>query len=531
MTILIVDDQITVLKGILIGVHFHELGIENVLTAISSNEAKEIISHHKIDILLSDVEMPGENGLQLMEWVQENYSDIIRIMLTSHADFFYAKESIKLGCFDYIVQPAPYAEIEQILSKAIAKYTLDQEREQYYKEGIFYSTHKSELSDRTVLNLFSHNPGNRQQSIKVLNQMDYPICADSIIQLIVIDIYPFEKSTDPAFWDLSIRKHILDSLSACGFCIPVYSLLTMNPYKQFVILLFCNDPTLECDHPLFERLYQEIISRICPEISCYIGAKSILPEIRNEIHLVDTYLKNNVTKKAGLYFTTESKHAERFLSIAENLSRWKHLIDSEEFVLLQESILSYIDFIADKNRPNLKTLGDLHQQLTQLFFIYAYQHSIDVTDLFTAEYSYNEYMDGFKNTKALRDSVLFIIPTIAAFSGQKSKKTDVQMAKDYILNNLSQNISVKDVADYVHLSPEYFTKLFKKETGQNIKNYILQVKVDIAKDLLANPSIPISMVALDLGYSNFSHFTQMFKRFENVTPTEYRKNLTGNTDT
>lgn len=87
---------------------------------------------------------------------------------------------------------------------------------------------------------------------------------------------------------------------------------------------------------------------------------------------------------------------------------------------------------------------------------------------------------------------------------------------------------MKDVADYVHLSPEYFTKMFKKEVGQNIKNYILQVKVDVAKDLLGNPNIPISKIALDLGYSNFSHFTQMFKKFESITPTDYRKNLLDN---
>lgn len=110
---------------------------------------------------------------------------------------------------------------------------------------------------------------------------------------------------------------------------------------------------------------------------------------------------------------------------------------------------------------------------------------------------------------------------------RKTVKDAVQLAKEYIANNISQNLSVKDVADYVHLSPEYFTKLFKKEVGQNIKNYILQVKVDVAKDLLGNPNIPISIVALDLGYSNFSHFTQMFKKFEGITPTDYRKNLLG----
>ena len=147
--------------------------------------------------------------------------------------------------------------------------------------------------------------------------------------------------------------------------------------------------------------------------------------------------------------------------------------------------------------------------------------------LFTEDYRYNDYMDGFKDIPSIRTSVEFIIPAIAAFSSKRENQDDVQRARDYILSNITQNISVKDVADYVHLSPEYFTKLFKKETGQNIKNYILQVKVDVAKDLLGNPAIPVSMVALELGYNNFSHFTQMFKKFENVTPSEYRKNLLG----
>ena len=134
-------------------------------------------------------------------------------------------------------------------------------------------------------------------------------------------------------------------------------------------------------------------------------------------------------------------------------------------------------------------------------------------------------MDGFKDIPSIRTSVKFIISAIADRSSSLENLNDVQRAKDYILNNIAQNLSVKDVADYVHLSPEYFTRLFKKETGQNIKNYILQVKVDVARDLLGNPNIPVSMIALELGYNNFSHFTQIFKKFENVTPTEYRKNL------
>ena len=102
----------------------------------------------------------------------------------------------------------------------------------------------------------------------------------------------------------------------------------------------------------------------------------------------------------------------------------------------------------------------------------------------------------------------------------------MEKAKAYISENYSQLLSVKEVAEHVHLNPEYFTRLFKKETGKNIKNYIVDCKMTLAKDLLATSNLPVSMVALEVGYTNFSHFTQIFKKIENMTPSEYRLRVT-----
>ena len=90
MTVLIIDDQLSVLSGIRNGVRFDTLGIENIRTASSAAQAREIISNENIDIILSDIEMPGEDGLSLNEWVADKYPSIIRILLTSHAEFSYA---------------------------------------------------------------------------------------------------------------------------------------------------------------------------------------------------------------------------------------------------------------------------------------------------------------------------------------------------------------------------------------------------------------------------------------------------------
>jgi YesN/AraC family two-component response regulator len=288
--------------------------------------------------------------------------------------------------------------------------------------------------------------------------------------------------------------------------------------------LFCNDNSLDAIAPdAFQSFYQNLCKEIGPELSCYATPINQLANIRDTIYVGHQLLTNNVTKKPGMYFTEKDVLNTGSTNISENIARWTKLLENNQFSLLEENIFSYLNFNISINRLNLESLCEFHQQLTKIFFIYSYQQNIDIMGLFTDEYNYNEYMNSFKDVKSLKKGISFIVNAIAIASSADDSKDDVQRAKEYILANISNDISVKDVADYVHLSPEYFSKLFKKETGENVKNYILRIKVDAAKDLLENPNIPVSMVASELGYSNFSHFTQMFKKHENVTPSEYRK--------
>ena len=167
-------------------------------------------------------------------------------------------------------------------------------------------------------------------------------------------------------------------------------------------------------------------------------------------------------------------------------------------------------------------LCDLHQQLTQLFFRHFYEKGVNIMTLFTDDYSYQDCMGSFSSIEEFERAVQFLL---SATDTEKSVSRDsdyVEKAKTYIAENNSQILTVRDVSDYVHLNPEYFTRLFKKETGLNIKNYIIDCKIASAKDMLLHTSLPVSMIALELGYSNFSHFTQMFRKAEGITPSEYR---------
>jgi len=99
----------------------------------------------------------------------------------------------------------------------------------------------------------------------------------------------------------------------------------------------------------------------------------------------------------------------------------------------------------------------------------------------------------------------------------------VEQAKLYIRQHLSDMISREDVANHVYLNPDYLTRVFKRETGMSISDYLLEQRLEVAAELLAGTELPVSVVAVRIGYANFSHFSRMFKKCKGMNPLEYRQ--------
>ena len=95
--------------------------------------------------------------------------------------------------------------------------------------------------------------------------------------------------------------------------------------------------------------------------------------------------------------------------------------------------------------------------------------------------------------------------------------------KEYIHYNLDKDIKREDVASSVFMNPSYVSRMFKKAEGISLKDYIVQEKMAFARTLLQSSALPVSLVALKAGYSNFSHFSQVYKKMYGVSPTEERK--------
>ncbi len=135
MKLLLVNDAIITVETMKMDIPWEQYGIDEVFTAYCAEEAKTCIQKNPIDLMLCDIEMPGENGIAVLRWVRENNKEIECIFLTCHASFEYAKEAIQLGCQDYLLIPAMYEDIGAAVLKVVNRIKEKQESVRYQDYG------------------------------------------------------------------------------------------------------------------------------------------------------------------------------------------------------------------------------------------------------------------------------------------------------------------------------------------------------------------------------------------------------------
>ena len=143
--LLVVDDELYAVKGITQGIDWSQMDISEVFEAFNAEEAKERFALSAVDIVICDIEMPSSNGLELLEWIKENYPQTETIFVTGHADFSYARRAIHLGSFDYLLKPVDYEELKAVVSRVLQKLNNDRT---YKKYSSLFESHKPLMEER-----------------------------------------------------------------------------------------------------------------------------------------------------------------------------------------------------------------------------------------------------------------------------------------------------------------------------------------------------------------------------------------------
>ena len=148
----------------------------------------------------------------------------------------------------------------------------------------------------------------------------------------------------------------------------------------------------------------------------------------------------------------------------------------------------------------------------------------------------NLYRDLEKNDtlQEIKTWIYEVLPKMENFIKEKKESKAYHLVESvlkYIQNNYNKDISLNSMAEHVSLSTPYLSKLFKKETGENFLEYLTKTRIEKSKELLTNPKYKITSIAVEVNFGNAQNFIRIFKRYEGMTPGQYRElNIKSNID-
>lgn len=418
MKVLLVDDLPAIVESLKNGVKWETAGVDKLYTANSAKEAKFILTNFPVDVLVCDIAMPEENGLELVKWVKNNIEEIECIFLTAHAEFDYLMQAMHLGSFDYILQPVKFEDVEKVLLKVKQKI---QEKRHYRKLEDITSKTVNQRNQILELILAKHTQGKDEAAVKIWK--DY----------------------------LEVYSYLFES------CV------------VFQIIL---------DIVRWERLTQ----RRSPE-----AVKQILEN--TFINLLEEYsVKVAVTPYGEDNFW--------ILVFAE-----QGLISNKIWYQKIEEFFRFVEKNMDFSVAVYSILNETEDDFVGIY------HQLEIK----------------KDNNQGRTSGIFVEQEIAGEG--KGYHPAIKEALRFIEKNISKNLTRTDVANAVNISEEYFSRLFRQETGDTFKDYMVMRKMETAKQLLEDTVLSVSIIASKVGYSNFSHFSQMFRGYVGMSPLEYRKTV------
>lgn len=527
MNIIIVDDDDYMIKGIQKALDWPGLGFEGVYTAHNIRQAKVVLESVPIEVMICDIEMPQGSGLDLLEWVREHQIEIDTIFLTSFADFSYAQRAIQLQSLDYLLKPVDYSLLEEALHRAIRNITSRIKEQEHEQNSLYWLNNRKHIVEHfwwsLLLDKIAADPLSLQERIEK-EHLNYR--EEDMFIPILIDV--FYRDDIYNHWGGSLFEFTLKNAVSEIFASPIFTVESVIRLQEKVwaAILKCsgpqNDP-LEV-RPLCENYIQKMNRYLKMDVRCNIGDACDINGVNPNIKSLQAMSADNVNSKNCTFLLCEYRHREIPYN-SPSMNVWESLLANGDREALEQNAELYLDNLAAHNKINADTLKLFRLDVTQLVYSELKRKEILAHKLFANRGNHDElYERSIRSVENMKVYVRHLFKYALQYTAfAESSRSVIDKLLDYLNQNFNQEVSRNNLAEIVFLNPDYISRLFKREVGMSIGSYLLNKRLETAKELLRNGSLPINAISMHVGYSNFSYFTKTFREATGVTPNEYRK--------
>ena len=525
ITVLIIDDQISVVNGIRSGVRWREIGVDRVFEAYHVAGAKRIMKKNKVDILLCDIEMPAEDGISLLRWVREHGYPAECIFLTAHAEFSFAREALRLGSVDYIIQPARYEDIQQVLGNTVKKIRESRRKAEYYNYGKLLSQKKMMVQDGIFSELLNGAGKDVRQLLEDCKKLSIPLRENSAIYLVKIVL----RDKLEVLGKGELRRHALSNImKEMASDYGQEAILTGSEENAFMLLVFQAENRL-IDKMGLHQLLHEFVDQCRTfyqiEMACYVGKEGLKPENINKCaEELNEMARNNVVGEIGIFESgVEVPRPGRTLPYFQK-QKYIDFIAKGYIQNVKTDIICYLEKLKVAGAMDASRLNRCYQDFQEVLYYGGEKNKIAVADILQNS-SVAERMGKANTSLECLESYIDEVLNFYEKSIQKEKKDKTQIDKiiEYIQCNIEKELKRQEIAEALHLNPDYISRIFTQAMGKSLKSYIIEEKMQLAKILLKTTPLAVGDIAIRVGYTNFSHFSQNYKKVMGKLPIEERK--------
>ena len=533
MTLVIVDDEVFIVEMMKAIIDWEGLGLVLAGTAYDGMEACKLIEAEKPDIVITDIRLPGIDGLGVVRTCYMREDHCRFIVISGYRQFEYAQTAMSYGVKEYLLKPIKEQDINRALKKmieeievervvkdslSVAEAQLDDNRVTLQK-GFMRAVIAGEMSEKNydTINrsyMLNFQPGIYQMMIlkvdtdqgreerevffKALGEKFYDDfmeqyrkhCFELVYQIQDTKLYlivNFDLTGEEEL--LLLQKELMDRLVK-------YTAMFKNVKAVLAKSSYYAELNLTAE--ALEETEQVLRERIVPGMPSIIGPK-VLPEQEEEYQISkcsrrslkksvinrDVHALSRALRTAFTEFETTKISGMSCRNFCFSLSK---LLNS---VMLNEQIIFDVDWQGQEEQiaKQIDECGTYHD---------------------IRKYMIQTLRDRFEDCIDREDG---------------TDNRAVRIVKQYIAKNYMKKIQLQDLATLVYLNPVYLSVCFKNEVGINVVDYIIEYRVERAKELLRNTQENVYAVAEAVGFSEPRYFTKIFKRYVGKTPNEYRNGV------
>lgn len=521
ITVVIVEDEILELNALKNDIDYASLGMQIVGTACDGETALALLREKTPDVLITDIVIPGLNGLELLRFAKELRPDMYAIIISGHQRFDYAQLAIKYGVERFLTKPLHSSQLWDLLQNI--SLSIQQHNRKQFEEEFFI--HELNANMPLLRDMFVHSLIEGSSFPDISKRLAYYNITLADAPLAAMCLLADETSDITI---LSLRRSVVAFFEneGCGYCI---TSLSFAQTSVLCVLFQCQpaDSAITI-YDLAERLRIAVLTDSGFLVTIGTGCiGSGWTDIPSCVATAKQALEYRFYLGIGQVISFYDISAKEYIGSPHLIRQLFPLI----LAAANEGDSSVIEQLCSKlyHNASISALSPQHVRIlfTELMSCIISSRSesgldgLEKNDIFSL---YTKLL----STETLEDMVSQIKQELITVKKSKDnyiigrEEWLVEKIKEIIKAQYAENLTIDTIARQVYISSGYATRLFRKHTGDSINNYIIQTRMAVAANILKDPSITISEAATKTGYSNIAYFSSVFRKTYSYTPREWR---------